>query len=756
VSFVLQRVTARGLVLNQVSGDVLRIGRGTNADLRSDNPAVSLEHAVIQTDPAGFAITDKGSITGTYVNRKPVESARLSKGDVIEIGDLRVEVQLAETARPLFLRVVQTAARKAGMAEEEEEEALAAPVAGGGVLKAPSKIDYADAFRLRRPYFTKLSLVALLTIAALAVVAEVIRPERQAIFMPGGVSSAHARGGDNGKSVAKDCRACHEPWRGVVDRRCVACHARAPHAVTEAAPPACISCHPEHRDAPKLAQMDDVKCVGCHAALQAHVKPGVNVRDAIAHVAVFGDRHPDFSFPNDPDTLRFNHKLHLRPDGIFNGEGKREVLQCTTCHKLVTAGDANDPKPVTFAADCQRCHKLTFDRRFPNDEAPHGGDPGVVYGFVIGMYSGNRELAGKSPEEIRRILTTRPPQNDDRSAIYAEQVVKTKCALCHDIQRAGSRLAVKPPILQTLWLRSVPFHHGGKHATVRCEDCHEGARTSANTQDVLMSSRKDCVACHGAGGKSATTCVTCHRYHERSKSLPAKMVKAGLLPTGGDGAEMLGTILLAAIVILLLVLLVPVGMAVYQRLRVKPDDRITEKRPAVEPTMKMAAIKMPPPPPVPAAPSAELRAGSAGAATPPPPPVTPEPVPRGTVVAPLVHDRSTEDRAAAPQATELVQWYGMLLCTAGPLEGQRFIVEENGVYIGRDATLSQIVVADSRVSKRHVRIVPRDGKVHAIDQGSTNGTFLGSAGGQRITEVQLKRGDTIVLADNAAAFLYQI
>ena len=126
------------------------------------------------------------------------------------------------------------------------------------------------------------------------------------------------------------------------------------------------------------------------------------------------------------------------------------------------------------------------------------------------------------------------------------------------------------------------------------------------------------------------------------------------------------------------------------------------------------------------------------------------------MVAPLVHDKSTEDRASAPQATEMVQWYGMLLCTAGPLEGQRFIVEENGVYIGRDATMSQIVVADSRVSKRHVRILPRDGKVHAIDQGSTNGTFLGTAGGQRITEVQLKRGDTIVLADNAAAFLYQI
>lgn len=209
---------------------------------------------------------------------------------------------------------------------------------------------------------------------------------------------------------------------------------------------------------------------------------------------------------------------------------------------------------------------------------------------------------------------------------------------------------------------------------------------------------------------------------------------------------MLGNVLLIAIVVLMLVLLVPVGIAVYQRLRVKPHERSSERPPQKKApdfggaTMKMSSLSVPAPVP----------------ATPPQPPPSPPPLSKGTMIAPLVHDKSTEDRVSAPQATEMVQWYGMLLCTAGPLEGQRFIVEENGVYIGRDATMSQIVVADSRVSKRHVRIVPRDGKVHAIDQGSTNGTFLGTAGGQRITEVQLKRGDTIVLADNAAAFLYQI
>jgi pSer/pThr/pTyr-binding forkhead associated (FHA) protein len=107
----------------------------------------------------------------------------------------------------------------------------------------------------------------------------------------------------------------------------------------------------------------------------------------------------------------------------------------------------------------------------------------------------------------------------------------------------------------------------------------------------------------------------------------------------------------------------------------------------------------------------------------------------------------------ASGSTDFMEWYGMIVCSSGPNEGQRVIIEGDGVYIGRDKKMAEVVVNDSRVSKRHVRIVPRGGKVWAIDQGSTNGTFVG---GQRITEVQLKKGDAIVLADNAATFLYQV
>ena len=203
---------------------------------------------------------------------------------------------------------------------------------------------------------------------------------------------------------------------------------------------------------------------------------------------------------------------------------------------------------------------------------------------------------------------------------------------------------------------------------------------------------------------------------------------------------MLQLILLAAAVVLLLVVFVPVGVALYQRMKPsRSPERNAERR--TEPV-----------PPLPAGPTTKLPAIQAD--------VTPKPKPK---TPPAAEPKVSSTRLITPeevpghQATEAVVWFGMLRCTAGPLEGQTFIIEEDGLYIGRDPSLAKIVIDDSRVSKRHLRIVPRDGKVWAIDQNSTNGTFLvNTAGRERITEHQLKRGESIVLADDAATFMYQI
>ena len=204
---------------------------------------------------------------------------------------------------------------------------------------------------------------------------------------------------------------------------------------------------------------------------------------------------------------------------------------------------------------------------------------------------------------------------------------------------------------------------------------------------------------------------------------------------------MIETVLLWAIVLLLLVVLVPVGLAFYQRIRTGTRERSAALRgaPASSPTMKIPA----------------LQASDAPAARPAPParPASPAAAPPKPVEVTRLASVPSEPEGSA---TEMVEWYGMLQCTGGALEGQHFIIEKEGLYIGRDPAMSQVAIADNRISKRHVRIVPRDGKVMAIDQNSTNGTFLGKAGGERITEVQLKRGDVLVLSDNAATFVYQI
>ena len=784
MSFVIQRVVGRGTALTQVRASVLRIGRGTNADLRSENPAVAFEHATIEETPSGYTITDKGSITGTYVNGSTVETAQLQKGDVIEVGDVRAEVQLAEAGKPLFLRVIPSAPQAAAAYEEEEvKPAKGANVAPGAAAVAAPKIDYAKAYSIKRPYLTKLSVAALLLVVAIGVIGEVTRKDRQSVFMPGGVSSAHARARDaNGVSIAEQCDACHTPWQSVTDQKCMNCHPQAPHSQQKIAEPSCFSCHAEHRGQQKLTAMPESRCSSCHQDLDEHLgsKPQVasmTFGDGrykyadIKKITSFGTDHPELLAPKDVNTLRFNHRIHLA--GVFNAQGKREVLECDDCHVLVENKGKADPAPIAFEQHCQRCHNLTFDPRFPTAQVPHGGDPGLVYGFVLATYAGDSNLVGKSPMEVRRILSRRQTvAPDQRAVLNAEQVIKTKCDKCHDIERRGERLAAVPPVIRTDWFTTAAFTHTS-HRQDKCESCHGAATTSSTTSDVLMPSIKNCTDCHG-GGKStqaqaASACVACHLYHLGPKQ-EAPVMNASL--TGGStgqamGGEMLQTILIMLVALLLLVVLIPLSVALFQRVRAGGGERpAAAPRAAVPPPPPLpknvppppapepqraapAPKKTPPPAPMPEAP----KAAPAAAPAPPPRPFAP-PEPEPTRMIDLGAPKQAEP---APAGTEMLQWYGMLHCTQGPLEGQRFVIEdEEGFYIGRDPSLSKIVINDARVSKRHVRIVPRNGKVWAVDQNSTNGTFMGAAGGQRITEVQLKRGDTIVLADNAATFVYQI
>ena len=88
-----------------------------------------------------------------------------------------------------------------------------------------------------------------------------------------------------------------------------------------------------------------------------------------------------------------------------------------------------------------------------------------------------------------------------------------------------------------------------------------------------------------------------------------------------------------------------------------------------------------------------------------------------------------------------------LVCVRGLLRGQHFSLGAHGVVIGRQAGTAQVVIPDGRVSTKHVWIGFQDGVLMAIDQGSTNGTYVNDMGRGRITRTELRHGDTVIVSE---------
>jgi pSer/pThr/pTyr-binding forkhead associated (FHA) protein len=66
------------------------IGRSPDCGIFLDDVTVSRKHAVLHERNGGFLVEDQGSLNGTFVNRKRVESAQLEDGDELQIGKYRL------------------------------------------------------------------------------------------------------------------------------------------------------------------------------------------------------------------------------------------------------------------------------------------------------------------------------------------------------------------------------------------------------------------------------------------------------------------------------------------------------------------------------------------------------------------------------------------------------------------------------------------------------------------------------------------
>jgi Trypsin-like peptidase domain/Inner membrane component of T3SS, cytoplasmic domain len=209
-----------------------------------------------------------------------------------------------------------------------------------------------------------------------------------------------------------------------------------------------------------------------------------------------------------------------------------------------------------------------------------------------------------------------------------------------------------------------------------------------------------------------------------------------------------GVVLILFLIVAVLIIAVVVFLLLRRRGKGQPGKApAPSPRPSAGPTPPAARPEPARPAPSPAAASSAPSPSSA------PPPIVP-------IVAPGMTDRTMDLSATVaivrpPTDTAPIS-YGSIKFVSGILTGQSFEVKPEGICVGRDSNLAQIVVADPRISKRHVWIGVRDGKVAIADQGSRNGTFLNDPKSDRVTDVVLSPGDTVILGESdVARFEYQ-
>jgi pSer/pThr/pTyr-binding forkhead associated (FHA) protein len=73
-----------------IDGERTVVGRSPDCEIFLDDVTVSRKHATLVRQGDRVTIEDQGSLNGTFVNRRRVESAPLQDGDEIQIGKYRL------------------------------------------------------------------------------------------------------------------------------------------------------------------------------------------------------------------------------------------------------------------------------------------------------------------------------------------------------------------------------------------------------------------------------------------------------------------------------------------------------------------------------------------------------------------------------------------------------------------------------------------------------------------------------------------
>jgi pSer/pThr/pTyr-binding forkhead associated (FHA) protein len=82
-----------------LEAEITTIGRHGSNDIVLDDITVSRRHTTVSRADTSVTVRDEGSLNGTYVNQKRVESAALRQGDELQVG--KYHLVYLESARDL-------------------------------------------------------------------------------------------------------------------------------------------------------------------------------------------------------------------------------------------------------------------------------------------------------------------------------------------------------------------------------------------------------------------------------------------------------------------------------------------------------------------------------------------------------------------------------------------------------------------------------------------------------------------------------
>jgi hypothetical protein len=334
-------------------------------------------------------------------------------------------------------------------------------------------------------------------------------------------STAPGPSGKGHESVEGDCDACHLPFKGLPNEKCLTCHTELKKFHASVAAQKCVACHTDHKghDAdmtkrPALASFDHaltgMPLVGAHknvTCAKCHTKPITEMGQSCASC------HKDPHQGTLGATCAACHKseawkpaLHPITEHKLSMQGGHAKLDCVSCHKqgkaladTVPCITCHERAHGGTTAPCEGCHQVEawkpahFDHSFCTCTLPKKHQ-------TVGCLGCHKDFDFKSAPQLCSGCHDKERKHEPLG----------ECSLCH------SAVSWKKNELDHN--KRTKFALTGQHLKVACEGCHPPQGASMKFRGVPTL----CEGCHQKQGDKAHgnfgACLKCHSTDGFDKS----------------------------------------------------------------------------------------------------------------------------------------------------------------------------------------------------------------------------------------------